>query len=103
MLQCVAVCCSVLQCVAACCSASQCVAVRRSVLLYVAVCCSVLLVNLIHVSHIDGLCTTYERVTSLIRTNHVSYFVVQVDVCCSVLQCVAVCCSVLQCVPHVSV
>jgi len=37
MLQCVAVCCSVLQCVAVCCSVSQCVAVCSSVLRCVAV------------------------------------------------------------------
>ena len=41
MLQCVAVCCSVLQCVAVCCSALQCVALCCSVLHCVAVCCSV--------------------------------------------------------------
>ena len=38
MLQCVAVCCSVLQCVAVCCSVSHCVAVCRSVLQCVVVC-----------------------------------------------------------------
>ena len=42
MLQCVAVCCSVLQCVVVCCSVLQCVAVCCSVLQRVAVCCSVL-------------------------------------------------------------
>ena len=42
MLQCVAVCCSVLQCAAVCCSVLQCVAVCCSVLQCVAVCCSVL-------------------------------------------------------------
>ena len=42
MLQCVAVCCSVLQCVALCCSELQCVAVCCSELQCVAVCCSVL-------------------------------------------------------------
>ena len=42
MLQCVAVCCSVLQCVAACCSVLQCVAVCCSVLQCVAVHCSVI-------------------------------------------------------------
>ena len=42
MLQCVAVCCSVLQCVAVCCSVLQCVVVCCSVLKCVAVCCSVL-------------------------------------------------------------
>ena len=42
MLQCVAVCCSVLQCIAVCCSVLQCVAVCCSVFQCVAVCCSVL-------------------------------------------------------------
>ena len=81
VLQCVAVCCSVLKCVAVnsyntaststftiyqvCCSVLQCVAVCCSALQSVAACCSVL-----------------QCVTE----------------CCSVLQCVAVCCSVLQCV-----
>ena len=42
VLQCAAVCCSVLQCVAVCCSVLQCAAVCLSVLQCVAVCCSVL-------------------------------------------------------------
>ena len=45
VLQCVAVCCSVVQCVAMCCNVLQCVAVRCSVcivLQHVAACCSVL-------------------------------------------------------------
>jgi len=42
MLQCVAVCCSVLQCVAVCCSVLQCLAVCYSVMQYVAACCSLL-------------------------------------------------------------
>jgi len=76
LLQCVAVCCSVLQCVAVwfevdlmCCS---------SVLQCVAVCCSV----------VCG------------RSNSSPSFLNQSDLCIvkSVLQCVAVCCSVLQCV-----
>ena len=54
VLQCAAVCCSVLQretretlqCLAACCSVLQCVAVCCNVLLCVAVCCSVLKVRL---------------------------------------------------------
>jgi len=75
VLQCVAVCCSVLQCVAACCSVLQCVALLDILLLVrvsmrVSMCCSVLQC---------------------------------VAVCCNVLQsvavcCAAVCCSVLQCV-----
>ena len=42
MLQCAAVCCSVLQCVAVCCSVLQSVAVCCSVLQSAAACCSVL-------------------------------------------------------------
>ena len=45
MLQCVAVCCSVLQRVAACCSVLQCVTVCCSVLQCVAVCFSMLYVS----------------------------------------------------------
>ena len=49
-LQRVAVCCSELQCVAVCCSVLQRVAVCCSVLQCVAVCCSVLHVLVFHVS-----------------------------------------------------
>ena len=42
MLQCVAVCCSVLQCVAVCDSVVQCVVVCCSVLQFVVLCCTVL-------------------------------------------------------------
>ena len=59
MLQCVAVCCSVLQCVAVCCSVSQCVAVCRSVLQCVAVCCSVLLCLLVWCSVLRAQIMTY--------------------------------------------
>jgi len=78
--------CSVLQCVAVCCSVLQwpplqnvscpplyilqCIAVCCSVLQYVAVCCSVL--------------------HCMCRVLHYTF--------CSALQCVAVCCSMLQCV-----
>ena len=41
MLQCAAVCCSVLQCAAVCCSVLQCAAVCCSILQYAAVCCIV--------------------------------------------------------------
>ena len=69
MLQCVAVCCSVLQCVAVCCSVLQCVQDVASVMSFeFHVYCSVL------------------------------QCIVVFAVRCSVLQCVAVCCSVLQCV-----
>ena len=85
MLQCVAVCCSVLQCVRDTHSSptvrisdadTQTVAVCCSVLQCVAVCCSV--------------CETPLKSNSAHkRCRHAD--------CCSVLQCVAVCCSVLQC------
>jgi len=87
MLQCIAVCSSMLQCVVAYCSVSmtlydlayymlQCIAVCCSVLQCVAACCSVLM-------------TLYD----------LAYYIWQcIAVCCSVLQCVAACCSVLQCV-----
>jgi len=48
VLQCVAMCCSVLQCVAMCCSVLQCIAVCCSVLQCVAVCCSVLQCIAVH-------------------------------------------------------
>ena len=85
MLQCVAVCCSVLQC-------------GFRVLQCVAVCCSVVSVCLQYVAR-DTLYLVC--VTTISPTiNGVSCGVLQsVAVCCSVLlQCVAVCCSMLQCV-----
>ena len=73
MLQCAAVCCSVLQRAAVCCSVLQCVAVYCSVLQCAAVRCSVLQCAAVG-------CSVLQRAA----------------VCCSVLQCAAVCCSVLQ-------
>jgi len=78
MLQCVAVCCSVLQCVAVCCSVMYCFAYPLE-------------------------CPQREGPKALVVTfigfNTLCCSVLQcVAVCCSVLQCVAVCCSVLQCV-----
>jgi len=69
VLQCVAVCCTVLQCVAVCRAPRK---DEQDEVQCVAVCCSVLQ----YVAHL--------RKMSKMR--------------CSVLQCVAVCCSVLQCV-----
>jgi len=66
--------CSVLQCVAVCCSALQCVAVCY-LLPYEGICKKTLE---------EGKCAA------------ACYSVIQM--CCSVLQCVAVCCSVLQCI-----
>ena len=80
-----AVCCSVLQCVAVCCSVVQC-----SVVQCVAVCCNVL--KLLRCS----LLQSFAEFRSMLQC--VGQCVGQcVAVCCSVLQCVAVCCSVLQC------
>ena len=73
MVQCVAVCCSVLQCVAACCSLLQCAAV----------CCSVL--------QCVAACNIRQR-----HQDHRGSWAQYDTVCCSVLQHVAVCCSVLQ-------
>jgi len=73
VLQCVAVCCSVVQCVAVCCSVLQCVAVCCSVLQCVAAVMSV---------------TCPSLVRSVLQC---------VAGCCSVLQCVAGCCRVLCC------
>ena len=84
MLQCVAVCRSVLRCVAVCCSVLQCAAVCRSVLQRAAVCCSVLQCAAVCCSVLQCMtvcCSVLQRAA----------------VCCSVLQCAAVCCSVSQC------
>jgi len=99
VLQCVAVCCSVLQYVAVslvvsfdefvsypavCCSVLQCVEVCCSVFQYIAVHCSVL--------QRDSRCL----LLCLCRTFWCVWRVAvyyNVDVCCSVLQYVAVCCS----------
>ena len=74
MLQCVAVCCSVLQCVAVCCSVMQCVAPCCSALQYVAVRCRMLQFVAVRCNALQCAAT-----------------------CCNVLQCVAICCHVLQC------
>jgi len=100
VMQCVAVCCSVLQCVAVCCIVLQCVAMCCNVLQCVAVCCSVLQ------------CASCNQTSSNLADQHAHPWV-GVAMCCrvlqcftvwstsrfySMLQCVAVCCSVLQCV-----
>jgi len=100
VLQCVAVCCSVLriprsllplvsplfvlQCVAACCSALQCVAVRCRALPCVAVCCSVLQYVAVCQGFPAHFCPWYLPCSC--------------SMCCSVLHCVAVCCSAIPCV-----
>ena len=66
MLQCVAVCCSVLQCVAVCCSVLQCVAVRCSALQCVAVCCSVLQCVAVCCSVLQ--CAQYSTISSDLST-----------------------------------
>ena len=90
MLQCVAVCCSMVQRAAVCCSVLQCVAVFCSVLQCVAVCCNVL-------QCVAVLQLTCVRACVSCTGIHVLQCVAQcVAVWCSVLQCAAVCCSVLQ-------
>jgi len=108
VLQCIAVCMSVLQRVillqaqetykqgnywhvAVCCSVLQCVAVCCSVLRHVALCCNAL--QCVAVCYLScgrrGVNTSKPFATPNIFAR---------SLCCSVLQCVAVCCSVLQCV-----
>ena len=93
MLQCVAVCCSVLQCVAV---------ILRNVkyisqffsMKHILVCCSVL-------QCVAVCCSVLQCVAVILRNvNYFSQFfsMKHILMCCSVLQCVAVCCSVLQCV-----
>jgi len=64
VLQCVAVCCSVVQCVAVCCSVLQCVAACCSVLQRVAV-CSVL-------QCVAACCSVVQRVADVLRLWHLS-------------------------------
>ena len=107
MLQCAAVCCSVLQCAAVCCELSRCgmlcildcntlqhglqhtatcyaswpcYMARRMVLRCAAVCCTVFLHGMLSLQCIVVCCGVLRCVA----------------VCYSVLQCVAVCCSVLR-------
>ena len=104
VLQCVAVCCSVLQCVTRClsCSVLLCVAMYCSVLQCVAVCWSVWLTVqevLTSDKHTDLLPLQPIALFDPHYRWHQCYSMLQsVAVCCSALQCVAVCCSVLQCV-----
>ena len=65
MLQCVAVCCSVLQCVAVCCSMFQCVAVCCSVLQYVTVCCNML-------QYVAVCCSVLQCVVAVCKTSRVT-------------------------------
>ena len=80
MLQCVAVCCSVLHCVAVCCSVLQCAAVCCSVLQCAAVRCSVL--QCVAACSL-AVCDSVLRCVAVF-SNVFALF-------CSVLQCVAVC------------
>ena len=79
---------SVLYCVAVCCSVLQCVAVCCSVLQCVAVCCSVL--------RCVAMC--FSVVLPCVVCTVCCSVIQYVAVCCSVLQCVTVCCSALRCV-----
>jgi len=81
VLQCVAVCCSVVLCVAAWCCVLQCGAV--------------------YYQHFVTLLPEFKSSIGFQLCMMTVTCVLQcVAVCCSVLQCVAVCCSVLQCVVH---
>jgi len=85
VLQCVAVCCSVLQRVAACCSVLQCVD-TKTIAVHIGVC-------VVHVLRCVAVCCSASQRVAVCCS------MVQCDaVCCSVLQCLAACCSVLQCV-----
>jgi len=126
VLQCVAVCCSVLQCrnhgtlthmskvsmllvmcVAVCCSVLQCVALLCcGVLQYVAVWCSTEMMAHTYtwarwdyhsLQHTATHCNTLQHTATHCNTAVRLSFTYA---CCSVLQCVAVCCGVLQCVEH---
>jgi len=92
MLQCVAVCCSVLPCVAVCCRVLQCVAVCCSTYTYLLQALDLLGAHLLQLRHrhLLHICNVWKQFLDAIGR--------LITVCCSVLQCVAVCCSVLQCV-----
>jgi len=80
----------VLQCVAVCCSVLQCVAVSVGTLITPQ--------NASHqTSHVRCVCVC-DVLWCVLQCIAVCCRVQGVTVCCSVLQCVAVCCSVLQCV-----
>jgi len=112
LLQCVAVCCSVLHCVAVCCSVLQCVfrvypllCSIRMLLQCVAVCCSMLqcvfrvypllcsIRMLLQCVAAFVCCCSRSRQHDIARRS--CSVLSCVAVCCSMLQCVAVCCSVL--------
>jgi len=86
VLQCVAVCGSVMQCFTVCCNVLQSVAVCGSVLQCVTVCCSVL-------QRVAVCCSLLQYVVSCVC----------VTVCCSVLQCIVICCGVSKYVADVDV
>jgi len=80
LLQCVAVCCSVLKCVAVCCSVLQCVPVCCSMLQCVAVCCSVLQCVAVCCSVLQcvAVCRSVRARTLLIRQIFVNIFKSQI-------------------------
>ena len=81
MLQCVAVCCSVLQCVAVCCSVLQRPVVGAK----------------FEDEMFEGACVLQNDLTHAVFVRFQLLSVLQcVATWCSALQCVAVCCSVLQ-------
>ena len=113
MLQCIAVCCSVLQCVAVCCSVLQCVAVCCSVLQCVVVCCIVLQIGAVCYVSQNNVCTDVnniyiravlfskiaETICAQISTRACFlYLCVCVCVCVCVRVCECVCVYVCACV-----
>ena len=71
----------------------QCVAVCRSVLQWFAVCC-----RKTKMPTVEGLNEAFKGEKVLQRVSASCGVLQCVVVCCSVLQCVAACCSTLQCV-----
>jgi len=106
VLQCVAVCCSVLRCVAAeyedTASSSAAFMAHISVLQCVAVCCRVLLCIAVCCSVLQSVAAEYEviiccRLGTPRSVCCVCHSVLQgIEVCCRELQCVAVRCTVLE-------
>ena len=111
MLQCAAVCCSVLQKVSLVTFFHKCVAVCCTI--FLAVCCSVLQNIFLETSfpnELEPYCLSKKNVqfifvkqTMYCNTRNKLFMVPSFldspheTVCCSVLQCVALCCSVVQC------
>ena len=92
VVQCVAVCCSVLQCVAVCCSAFKTSNVlTRHQSRHFSLDQDIVVLKTCSTASSSSSLTICSLATSLVPLETCD------AVCCSVLQCAAVCCSVLQC------